>query len=285
MRIVTHAAAAACLTLAVAAGPASATDNGFDYNNSFATADISDCVYPKQPTGLASFAFDGSYIPFKQDYLNANGPWPGCEHAPGSIRVLKLQSLTVGGRATYMTRGGTATVPNSPARPHVHIAASDLKRTLALVPHIDRKGNGRAAPGCSFPIYARPTALPDAMKYRPGEPDSSGASWSNYGNPGARFGANYSDVLWNLPRRDVNGQEAELSGAGILAATIKPRQRLLVCDVSHQVLDSFDANGSTVNGYTEWVYCAVQNGSETIYGWVMAGASYKGTGYQLFDWT
>jgi hypothetical protein len=184
-----------------------------------------------------------------------------------------------------MTRGGTATGGAFPGKPHVHIAASDLKRSLVLRSHTDRNGNGRAAPSCTFPIYARPAALPDAMKYRPNEPAGSGASWANYGNPGVRFGANYAYVLWNLPRRDVNGTEAELSGAGILMATIKPRQRLLVCDVSHQVLDSFAAGGAATNGQTDWVYCAVQNGSETIYGWFMAGATYNGTGYQLFDWT
>jgi hypothetical protein len=254
---------------------ASASVDGADFNQPFTTADVSDCVYPKAKTAIAAFAFDGSYFPFA---LDAKTPWPGCEHAPGSIRVLKLQALTVGGRTTYMSRGGSG-------KPHVHIAASDLQRPLSLLAHGARNGNGRGAPGCTFPIYARPIALPQDMKYKPGQPSGSGASWANYGDPGARFGSHSTYVLWNMPRRDARGTEEEVGGGGIIMATIKPRQKLLVCDVTHQHLDAFAPGASTPSGETEWAYVATQNATETLYGWALVTAHYGGVAYQGFDWT
>ena len=70
------------------------------------------------------------------------------------MRVLKRQTLTVGGRTTYMSRGGAG-------KPHVHLAASDLRPAPALLPFGARNGNGCSAPSCTFPIYARPTVLPE----------------------------------------------------------------------------------------------------------------------------
>jgi hypothetical protein len=259
------------LTLPAAASAA----DGWDYNRPFSTADVSDCVYPKTRTGIAAFAFDGSYFPFALDVKTV---WPGCEHAPGSMRVLKLQTLTVGGRTTSLSRGGAG-------KPHVHVAASDLQRAPALAPFAARNGNGRSAPNCSFPIYARPTALPEEMKYKPGQPRDSGASWANYGDPGARFGSHATYLLWNLPRRDVRGTDEEVGGGGIIMATLKPRQRLLVCDVSHQFDDAFAPGATAPSGDTEWVYVATQNGAETLHGWALVTARYGGVSYQLFDWT
>lgn len=283
MRFTPRATLTAGLLSCAFTSPALATDNGHDYNGPLGTADISDCVYPKSRTGAFTFAFDASpAVTFTSKELGKAARWPGCEHAPGSIRVLRLQALTIGGRTTYLTRGGTEERGVYPGKAHAHIAASDLQRPLKLASHKERAGLGRATPGCTFPIYARPAELPADMKYRPGEPATSGAMWANYGDPGARFGTSYTNLLWNLPRRDVGGNESEVKGGGILMATIKPRQRLLVCDVSHQVLDSF--TGSRVTGYTEWVYVATSNGTETLYGWFMAGAVHAGTGYQLFDW-
>ena len=267
-----------CALLCALALPtaASATVDGAAFNQPFNTADVSDCVFPKARSGIAAFAFDGSYMPFA---LDTRTVWPGCEHAPGSMRVLKLQTLTVGGRTTYMTRGGAGN------KPHVHVAASDLKRAPALLPFGARNGNGRSAPSCGFPIYARPTALPEEMKYKPSQPSDSGASWANYGNPGARHGSNYTYALWNMPRRDAGGTEQEVGGGGIIMAMLKPRQKLLICDVSHQVLDAFAPGATTPSGQTEWVYVATQNGAETLHGWVMVTAHYGGVAYQLFDWT
>ena len=70
------------------------------------------------------------------------------------MRVLKRQTLTVGGRITYMSRGGAG-------KPHVHLAASDLRPAPALLPFGARNGNGCSAPSCTFPICARPTVLPE----------------------------------------------------------------------------------------------------------------------------
>jgi hypothetical protein len=267
---------AALLCALVAPAAASASADGADYNKPFNTADVSDCVHPKSRTGIAAFAFDGSYLPFALDVRTA---WPGCEHAPGSMRVLKLQTLTAGGRTTYLARGGGA------GRPHVHVSASDLQRPPALLPFGARNGNGRGAPGCTSAIYARPTELPQAMKYKPSQPRSSGASWDNYGDPGAALGSHFTYLLWNLPRRDVAGVEEEIGGGGIVMAALKPRQELLVCDVSLQRLDAFAPGAAAPSGETEWAYVVTSNGAETLRGWVMVGARYDGVAYQLFDWT
>ena len=79
------------------------------------------------------------HVPFKQDDLRTNSPWPACEHAPGAMRVLKLETLTIRGRTTYMTRGGTADVANAPSKPHVHVAASDLKRLPTPISSLARR--------------------------------------------------------------------------------------------------------------------------------------------------
>ncbi len=203
---------------------ASASVDGADFNRPFTTADVSDCVYPKARTGVAAFAFDGSYFPFA---LDAKTAWPGCEHAPGSIRVLKLQALTVGGRTTTCPAAAAAS-RTSTSRRATSSARSPCSRTAPAT------ATAAARPAARFPIYARPTALPDDMKYKPGQPAGSGASWANYGDPGARFGSHSTYMLWNLPRRDAGGTETEVGGGGIIMATIKPRQKLLVCDVAHQ---------------------------------------------------
>jgi hypothetical protein len=92
---------AACLPACATANPAWATDDGAAYNRSFTTGAIDACVYPKRP-GVAAFAFDGTYVPFKSDALTAATPWPGsCAMKPGTIRVLRLQTLTIDGRTTY----------------------------------------------------------------------------------------------------------------------------------------------------------------------------------------
>ena len=126
----TRAALVAGVLACATAAPASATDNGATYNNPFNTGDLSDCVYPKARAGISAFAFDGAPVPFT---LDARAPWPGCEHAPGSIRVLKLQALNVGGQVTYLTRGGTAEGEAFPGEPHVHIPATALRRVPKLL--------------------------------------------------------------------------------------------------------------------------------------------------------
>ena len=276
---------AVCLLACATPAPALATDDGATYNNPFTTAAIDACVYPKRASGIAAFAFDGTYVPLSSDALTPATPWPGsCEHKPGTIRVLRLQTLTIDGRTTYMTRGGTAVGQPFPGKPHVHIAAGDLKHPPALLAHGARALNGRSAPNCSRQLFARPTTLPDAMKYKPNQAPTSGATWANYGNPGERFGASYYNLLWNLPYKDVDGRDVYVRGGGILMATLKPRQRLLSCDVTAQVLNAYAPGGTTVSGWTQWVYAAVPNAAETLHGWVMVRAHHAGTTYQLFDW-
>ena len=59
---------------------ASASVDGADFNRPFTTADVSDCVYPKARTGIAAFAFDGTYFPFGG--LDAKTPGPAASTLP-----------------------------------------------------------------------------------------------------------------------------------------------------------------------------------------------------------
>jgi hypothetical protein len=83
----------------------------------------------------------------------------------------------------------------------------------------------------------------------------------------------------------VNTPPRRERGGGIIMATLKPRQKLLVCDVTHRRLDAFAPGATTPSGETEWAYVAASNGAETLHGWVMVGARYGGVADQLFDWT
>ena len=149
--------AALLCALALPGGRVHVVD-GADYNKPVDTADVGDCIYPKTRTGIAAFAFDGGYFPFA---LDVRAPWPGFEHAPGSMRVLELQALTAGGRTTYMSRGGAGSAPSpragigSPARPRAAaVRRPQRQRTRgAEDPQLpDLRAPDRAAGGGGIPV-------------------------------------------------------------------------------------------------------------------------------------
>ena len=254
---------------------ASASVDGADFNRPFTTADVSDCVYPKARTGIAAFAFDGSYFPFA---LDAKTAWPGCEHAPGSIRVLKLQALTVGGRTTYMSRGGSG-------KPHVHIAASDLQRPLGPAPARRPQRQRPRRARLHLPDLRAPDRAAGGHEVQAGPAGRQRRLVGQLRRPrrALRLALHVRAVEPAAPRRRRHGEE--VGGGGIIMATIKPRQKLLVCDVTHQHLDAFAPGSSTPSGETEWAYVATQNGGETLYGWALVTAHYGAVAYQGFDWT
>lgn len=289
MRTGLATAVAVVATLAACAAPALATDDGNTYNNEFSpfNADISNCYRTVGWTGIAAFGFDGTYMPFG---LNAhNDPCPPSSAGEPRVRVLRLQSLTVGGRTTYVNRGGGAAV-GSGSQPTVHISASDLRDPVSLLSFATRNGNGRGAPGCTYPIYTYPAGvagMPGNMYYKtPAEGGGPGSEWSNYADPGRRYGTDYSYALWNLPRKGTAAHTSYLQrGAGIVMATLKSHTRWLACDVSHEIVDSYDGAGNW-NGFVEFAYGQVTNGTETLRGWLMVGYSYMNQPeVYAFSWT
>ena len=102
----------ALLRALVLPAAASATVDGSDYNRPFDTADVSDCVYTKSRSGISAFAIDGSYLPFG--------------------RVARLRAcarLDAGAEAADADRRRPdhLHVPRRGGKPHVHLAASDLR--------------------------------------------------------------------------------------------------------------------------------------------------------------
>ena len=127
-------------------------------------------------------------------------------------------------------------------QPTAHVRASNLARVPLDASY--RNGNGAAAHGCTRVARTDPAAVGrdlQRMFYKrpsdlPGR-SVAGARWSNYGNPGRRFGtASLSYLLWNLPRTRAVGQP----GGGIVEAALGQRQRLALRGAAPLDLPSFD---------------------------------------------
>lgn len=235
---------------------------------------VSVCVKPRRAR-LRAVAFDGRVLPFTV----RGGAEPRCRG--GALRILRIQALTVGGRRTYVRRGGCdRPAPHDRCRrqPTVHLFAADL----APVPldEAARAGNGAPLAGCDRPAVNDPAAVDrrmiDRMYYkRPSElPGRSidGARWSNYGDPGRRFSrVHLNYLLWNLPR-DADGV---LPGGGIVEAVLTQGQPLAVCGTPGLSLPSFDRRGRR-NGRVRWAYARVSGDAQDAYGWVMVGYAYGG---------
>lgn len=233
---------------------------------------VSTCVRPLHPR-LAAFTFDGRRLAFD---VRA-GREPHCRG--NALRILRVQRLLVGGAPAFVRRGGC----DRPARgsrcasaPTVHLRAADLA-PVALEPGY-RNGNGAAATGCTRPASVDPSAVGrdlDRMLYKrprdlPGH-SVAGARWSNYGDPGRRFGrTSYTYLLWNLPRT----RSGVLPGGGIVEAVLRQGQRVRLCDVAGLELASFDARGRP-NGRVRFDYAAATNPGQTVYGWVLRGYAYE----------
>jgi hypothetical protein len=237
---------------------------------------VSTCVRPRHAR-LDAFTFDGHKLPFEV----VAGREPHCRGA--ALRILRIQELAVDGRPAFVRRGGCdrpARHSRCVAQPTVHVLAADLARVV-LAPGY-RNGNGVAVSGCVRDALTQPAAVDrdlDRMLYKrpadlPGH-SVAGARWSNYGNPGRRFGrASFSYLLWNLPRTP----SGVLPGGGIVEAVLAQGQRVRLCGAPTLSLASFDVHGRS-NGRVRFSYAAVGDGAATIYGWVMRGYRYRDRGF------
>ncbi|HEV3228117.1 MAG TPA: hypothetical protein VGY97_01485 [Solirubrobacteraceae bacterium] len=234
---------------------------------------ISSCIRPRH-SPIRAFAFDGRSLPF----LLATGHEPGCR--PGTLRIIRLQALVVGGKTTYVRRGGCERpAPGSPCtlQPTAHVLASDLAPIRLDVR--DRNGNGGPVSSCMRTVLDSPESVGrelDRMYYKkPSElrglrRSTAGARWSNYGDPGRRFGSASSNyLLWNLPR----SRSGVLPGGGIVEAVLTQGDPVRICHVPGLSLPSFDVRG-TPNGVVRFDYARVSNAREAIYGWLMRGYKY-----------
>ena len=240
--------------------------------NSTMSGHVSTCVRPRRRI-IAALTFDGRVLPFK---VTADDE-PRCRG--GALRILRLQPLLVGGEATFVRRGGCdrpAGGTRCTRQPTAHVRARDL--APVEVDAAERNGNGAAVSSCAKAAFTAPAAVGpelNRMFYkRPADlPGRSveGALWSNYGNPGRRFGpASTSYLLWNLPRT----ASGVLPGGGIVEAVLAQGQRVMLCDVAGLSLPSFDARGRR-NGRVRFLYAAATGAGQTIYGWVMRGYAFR----------
>ncbi len=236
--------------------------------NNTMSGHVSVCVRPLR-TQITAYTFDGRRLAFGV----RSGREPRC--LGNRLRILRIQSLDIGGRATFVRRGGCDR-PKRGSRcvpqPTAHVRAADL----APVP-LDasyRNGNGAPVGPCRRVVRNDPAAVGRPLRrmyYKrprdlPGR-SVAGARWSNYGNPGRRFGAaSASYLLWNLPR----ARGGVLPGGGIVEALLAQGQRIALCDTASLELPSFDARGRR-NGLVRFAYAKVIGGGQKVYGWVMRG--------------
>jgi hypothetical protein len=244
--------AAGCALLASFAVPAAASayEPTADYNRTM--SGISQCLPGK--SGAALFGFDGTYL----NGYSVSPPGPTC--AAGELRVQRLEALRVGGRTTYMNRGG-----GSGGQRSGHISSTDLLQQ----PTIEtwrQNGNGRPSAACTLSLFrAAPGYIHPHLYYkRPGEVDPgeniSGAQWANYGDLGG-----YNYLLWNLPRSST--ADTKLDGGGIPRAVLKTGQYIRQCDVDGAWQEMFNADG-THAGWSIWGYGRINNSDgTTVYGW------------------
>lgn len=240
---------------------------------------------PRRPRGIPAYALDGRRLPFTLAAGREPGTRPRCP--TGDLRILRLQSLRIAGEASYVRRGGCQ-VPCVVRQPTVHVLARDLVAPVSLLALAARAGDGAAVADCRRPVRAAPAQAGGElgrMYYKtPAELRSTrrrggavgfGARWSNYGDPGRRFGggADYGYLLWNLPRRSTGGL---LPGGGIVEAVIEQGQALGLCAVPSLTLPAYDPAGAR-NGYVVFSYARVTPpAGAPIYGWILAGYRYRG---------
>lgn len=276
-------ASALGLACSSADGPVAARVPAPDLNRPLRTAAIDDCVLPRRPRGLAAYTADGTRLPFTVAAGHEPGTRPRCR--PGELRMLRLAALTIAGQPAYLRRGGCQE-PCRVRQPTVHLLADELTRPVALLGAAVLAGDGRAVASCPRAVRAAP-ALARAdlgqLYYKtPAELHrthlrtgiiGAGARWSNYGDPGRRFRprADYTYLLWNLPRRASGGL---LPGGGIVEAVIAEGQAVALCAVPTLTLPAFDVAGRPA-GEVVFGYARAQAG-RPIYGWLLLGYRHRG---------
>jgi hypothetical protein len=256
-------------------------------NTALRASPISECVRAKHPARVRALTFDGAQLPASVAAGHEPGSRPRCR--PGELRLLRFQALRIGGRRTYVRRGGCA-LPCVRRQPTVHVPASALARPVSLLARAARNGNGEPVAGCDVAAVDAPQlAGPELrrMYYKTpaelrarrnaGNSGGIGASWSNYGDPGATYRspggrrAHYNYLLWNLPRTPAG----LLPGGGIVEAVLRAGQPLALCPDERVTLPSFDGDGRP-NGEVDFGYARVRSGY-SIYGWVLLGYRYTST--------
>ena len=236
----------------------------------------------KDPPRVPALALDGSPLPFDVATGHEPGSRPRC--ARDELRVLRLQSLTIGGAPTYVRRGGCA-LRCVARQATVHVPASALARPVGLLPRSARNGDGARVAGCDDTatiapqranadlqrmLYKSPAEL--RRRANAGRSGGAGPRWANYGDPGPQYDprAHYAYLLWNLPRT----RSGVLPGGGIVEAILPAGMQVALCPAEHLRLRSFDARGAR-NGYVDAVYAEARG----LYGWVLAGYRRAGRPY------
>jgi hypothetical protein len=252
-------------------------------NARFSASPIGECVRVQHPPRVPALAVDGTRLPFDVRTGHEPGSRPRC--ARDELRLLRLQSLQIGGEPSYVRRGGCR-LPCVVRQPTVHVPASALAGPVSLLPRAVLNGNGAPVPGCdddarAAPQRAGPTLhrmfykSPAELRRRAnaGRSGGAGARWSNYGDPGPQYGggAHYAYLLWNLPRTP----RGVLPGGGIVEAILPAGIAIALCPAEHLRLAAFDDRG-TRNGFVDVVYA--RYGGE-LYGWVLAGYRYGRRAY------
>lgn len=260
-------------------------------NNAFRASLISECVRARRPARVRALAFDGEQLPHSVAAGSEPGSRPRCR--PDELRLLRFQALRIGGERTYVRRGGCA-LPCVKRQATVHLPARALARPVSLLSRAARNGNGEPVAGCDVMARNAPQHIgpelrrmyyktPAELRARrnAGRSGGAGASWANYGDPGATYRspagrrAHYNYLLWNLPRTP----DGLLPGGGIVEAVLRAGQRLALCPGERLSLPSFDVAGA-VNGLVEFGYARVRNGgSYSIFGWVLLGYRYLERAY------
>ncbi len=287
------AASGACLALALVLATAGdgATEPPQAANTTFRASLIGQCVRARRPDRVRALAFDATQLPASVAAGHEPGTRPRCGR--DELRVLRLQALSIGGERTYLRRGGCA-LPCVVRQATVHVPARAFAGPVRLLPRSARNGNGAPVAGCDEQVRNAPQRAgpelrrmyyktPAELRERAdaGRSGGIGASWSNYGDPGATYRspagrrAHYNYLLWNLPRTPAG----LLPGGGIIRAILRAGQPLALCSGQRLTLASFDRGGSA-NGAVEFAYARVRSAgsrSYVIHGWVLAGYRYTST--------
>ena len=260
-------------------------------NASFRASLISACVRAKRPARVRALAFDGTQLPASLAAGNEPGSRPRCDRR--ELRVLRFEALRIGGEPTFVRRGGCA-LPCIVRQATVHVPARAFANRVRLLARTARNGNGAPVSGCTERVRNAPQAVgaelrrmyyktPAELRARrnAGRSGGIGASWSNYGDPGATYHspagrrAHYNYLLWNLPRTE----HGLLPGGGIVRAILRAGQPLVLCAGQRLTLPAFDRDG-TMNGEVTFGYARVRGrggsrgGSYAIHGWVLLGYRY-----------
>ena len=261
-------------------------------NAAFRASPISACARAERPSRVRALAFDGSQLPASAAAGHEPGSRPRCGRR--ALRLLRFEALRIGGVRTYVRRGGCA-LPCVVRQATVHVPARAFAGHVSLLPRAARNGNGEPVDGCTERVRTAPQSVgtelrrmyyktPAELRARrnAGRSGGIGASWSNYGDPGATYRspagrrAHYNYLLWNLPRTE----RGLLPGGGIVRAILRAGQPLLLCADQRLTLPAFDRGGAA-NGAVTFGYARARGragprgGSYAIHGWVLLGYRHR----------